>query len=189
MNSGQVKDAYAEIIYSNDIFEETLGTERQLIHKKPPLGADRGTPIAYYAVISLINGGRLYKLMTKDEVREHAKKYSKQKNKESGELNNLWSEKASGEFDKMGLKTVIRQIAKYAPKSTELVRSIDRDGTITEKLNTDMIYSNKQMELQKDPFGTSLSPAIRQPDLSDWIDVKSEEINPISDTQEKGQED
>jgi len=164
MNTGMVKDAYAEIIYSNDVFNEVLGTERTLTHLKPPIGQDRGEPIAYYAVVSLLNGGRLYHLMTRQEVEEHAKKYSKQKD-DNGNLKNIWK----NEFDKMALKTVIRQVAKYAPKSTNLLRSIDRDGTVTERLSTDMSYSNKQIELQRQSFSDTYSPAPAALTMNDYI--------------------
>ena len=66
--------------------------------------------------------------MTKDEVLEHAKRFSKTYN--SGP----WQT----DFDAMAKKTVIKQLLKYAPLSIELQRATSMDETVKTEISDDM---------------------------------------------------
>ncbi len=124
--SGEFREIYAEIVYSNDHFEYSLGLNRKLEHE--PAEVDRGNPTKVYAVYKLINGGYGFVVMTYDEVKAHANKYSKSYG------NGPWT----SDFEEMAKKTVLKKALKYAPIKTEFVRELVQDGTIKSELSKEM---------------------------------------------------
>ena len=58
--------------------------------------------------------------MSKEEIDEHARKYSK--NYSDG----IWQK----EFDEMAKKTVLKKLLKYMPLKTEFVRAVAQDETV-----------------------------------------------------------
>lgn len=113
--SGTLKQIYSYTVYENDEFEMVYGLKRNLIHK-PNLG-DRGEPIGYYAVAELKDDSIAFEFMNKEEVLEHAKRFSKMFN--SG----AWKT----DFDEMAKKTVIKKLLKYLPVSTEYLENTLKD--------------------------------------------------------------
>lgn len=124
--SGEFREIYAEIVYSNDLFEYSLGLNRKLEHE--PAEVDRGIPTKVYAVYKLINGGYGFVVMTYDEVKAHANKYSK----------SYGSGPWTSDFEEMAKKTVLKKALKYAPIKTEFVRELVQDGTIKSELSKEM---------------------------------------------------
>lgn len=114
--TGQYKAIYTHAVHEYDDFDVEYGLNANLVHK-PYLSGDRGSVIGYYAVYKLINGGEAFSYMTKLEVESHMRKFSKTYS------NGPWKT----DFDAMAKKTVLKQLLKYAPLSTELqqVTSID----------------------------------------------------------------
>lgn len=127
--SGQVKDIQAHEVYENDEFEYELGLEAKLRHK--PAMKDRGAVVAYYAVFHTKDGGYGFEVMSVDDVRKHAKKYSQS----FSSSYSPWSRN----FDEMAKKTVLKKCLKYAPLKTEFVRAMNSDGTIKSTLAKDMV--------------------------------------------------
>lgn len=127
--SGQVKDIQAHEVYENDEFEYELGLEAKLRHK--PAMKDRGAVVAYYAVFHTKDGGYGFEVMSVDDIRNHAKKYSQSFNSSYSP----WSRN----FDEMAKKTVLKKCLKYAPLKTEFVRAMNTDGTIKSTLAKDMV--------------------------------------------------
>lgn len=125
--SGKIKTLYAHEVRENDTFDIDYGLNQTLIHK-PLLKGDRGEVIGYYAVYHLDAGGNSFIFMTKDEVLEHAKRFSKKYN--SGP----WQT----DFDAMAKKTVIKQLLKYAPLSIELQKATSMDETVKTEISDDM---------------------------------------------------
>ena len=123
--SGEFTNIYAEVVYENDEFDYELGLEPRLIHK--PTLIDRGKPIYYYAVYKLKNGGFGFKIMSKEDIEDFRKKYSKAKN-------SPWVTN----FDEMAKKTVLKQVLKYAPIKVEFARDVAQDETVKSKLSEDM---------------------------------------------------
>ena len=72
--SGEVELVQAQIVYENDKFECQYGLEPKLIHV--PADKDRGEAIKVYAMFKTKSGGYGFEVMSMDDVREHAKKYS-----------------------------------------------------------------------------------------------------------------
>lgn len=125
--SGKIKTLYAHEVRENDTFDIDYGLNQTLTHK-PLLKGDRGEVIGYYAVYHLDAGGNSFIFMTKDEVLEHAKRFSKTYN--SGP----WQT----DFDAMAKKTVIKQLLKYAPLSIELQKATSMDETVKTEISDDM---------------------------------------------------
>ena len=119
---------YAHEVRANDEFDIDYGLEQKLIHK-PLLVGDRGEVIGYYAVYHLEPSGYSFVFMTKDEVMEHGKKYSK--SFEGG----IWEK----EFDSMAKKTVIKKLLKYAPLSIEMQKAVAFDESVKNSIDSDML--------------------------------------------------
>ena len=124
--SGQVSTIQAQTVYENDEFEYELGLEPKLRHV--PAKTNRGEPIFFYAVFRTKDGGYGYEVMSIDDVRTHAKKYSKAYG------NGPWQTN----FEEMAKKTVLKKALKYAPLKTEFVRGLSADETIKSDISEDM---------------------------------------------------
>lgn len=135
--TGEVKSITAEVVCENDEFEYELGLEPKLKHI--PSKTNRGKPIFYYAVFKLKNGGEGFKVMSKEEIDEHARKYSKNYN------GGIWSK----EFDEMAKKTVLKKLLKYMPLKTEFVRAVAQDESIK---SFDSTKDNRDMQDKPNEF-------------------------------------
>jgi recombination protein RecT len=116
-----------ETVREKDLFEYDLGTG-ELKHKPPAFGQDRGKAIGYYAVGILHGGGRIVKVMSYNDVLEHAKRFSKCWDKKEEKFINgtPWE----SNFDSMGEVTVLKQVMKLLPKSVEIQNALRADGSI-----------------------------------------------------------
>ena len=137
--SGEVKIIQAHIVYSNDEFEYELGLEPVLKHT--PAHSDRGAPTHVYAMFRTKDDGYGFAVMSMDEVREHAQKYSKSYG--SGPLQT--------NFEEMAKKTVLKRVLKYAPLKSEFARAASCDETVKTTVSEDM-YSvpNTYVEVDAD---------------------------------------
>lgn len=128
--SGQLKDIYAYSVYSNDEFEMIYGLERDLKHK--PKLEDRGELTGCYCVAILKDGARAFEFMTKKEIEEHAKRFSKAYNANSSP----WKT----DFEAMAHKTVVKKMLKWLPVSVEFLENISKDEkTFTQDKETQEI--------------------------------------------------
>jgi len=124
--SGEVSTIQAHTVYEMDEFDYELGLNPKLRHV--PAKRDRGDPAYFYAVFRTKNDGYGFCVMSVDEVRDHAKKYSK------AYQNGPWQTN----FEEMAKKTVLKRALKYAPLKTEFVRAVAADETIKTGLSQDM---------------------------------------------------
>ena len=114
--SGQFKNITAQVVYTNDTFDYEYGLEPQLKHK--PAKTNRGNMEYVYAVYNLKNGGYAFEVMSIDDVKTFAHKYSKSYN------NGPWQT----DFEAMAKKTVLKRLLKYAPLSTEIAQAASYDS-------------------------------------------------------------
>lgn len=126
--SGEVEVVQAHIVYENDKFECEFGLEPKLTHI--PADKDRGEPIKVYAVFKTKSGGYGFEVMSMDDVRNHAAKYSKS-------YNSSYSPWKTN-FEEMAKKTVLKKVLKYAPLKSDFVRGITQDETIKTEITDDM---------------------------------------------------
>lgn len=126
--SGEVEVIQAHVVYANDDFECEYGLEPKLTHR--PADHDRGDPVKVYAMFRTKSGGFGFEVMSMDDVRKHAAKYSKA----YGSSFSPW--KTS--FEEMAKKTVLKRVLKYAPLKSDFVRAAVQDETIKKELSADM---------------------------------------------------
>jgi recombination protein RecT len=127
-NSGMYKAIYAHEVYPNDEFYYHYGLNKDLVHKPAP--EPEGQPTFYYACYHLKNGGFDFKVMTTDQIKRHAGKFSKSLNSN----NSPWKTN----FDAMARKTVLNALLKYAPLSIEIQKALASDGTTKTDIAEDM---------------------------------------------------
>lgn len=116
--SKSVIDMHPRAVYANDEFDVDFGNNK--VHHKPYwlLGlADRGPLVAVYCIAHLQRGGVQIEVMPHAEIEEHRKR---SRAKDSGP----WVT----DYEAMALKTVLRKMAKYLPKSSEILqRALELD--------------------------------------------------------------
>lgn len=126
--SGDISVISAHVVYSNDKFTCEYGLEPKLSHI--PADKDRGEAIKVYAVFKTKTGGYGFEVMTMDEVKEYANKYSRSANSSYSP----WTTN----FEEMAKKTVLKKVLKYAPMSTDFVRATSMDESIKQSISEDM---------------------------------------------------
>lgn len=126
--SGEVEIVQAHIVYSNDDFSYEYGLDPKLKHV--PANGERGDPINVYAMFRTKSGGFGFEVMSLDEVRKFAQKYSKA----YGSDYSPWKTN----FEAMAKKTALKQTLKYAPLKSDFVRGVSADATIKTELSDDM---------------------------------------------------
>ena len=144
----------AHEVCENDEFEYELGLDPVLKHK--PALTDRGDVILYYATFKTKNGGYGFEVMSVDDIKKHASKYSQS-------FNSSYSPWTSN-FDEMAKKTVIKKCLKYAPLKSEFAKQISTDETIKTNISEDM-YA--------------------EPDETDYIDMDEDGNIVENNTEEK----
>lgn len=129
-NSGLITDIYAHEVRERDHFKVTFGMSRMLEHEPlmdngfPASDEKRGEITGVYAVAIFKDGAKAFVAMSRHEVekiRDNSKGYqaAKKYGKES-----LWDT----DFLSMSLKTAIRRLCKYLPKSPELATALALDA-------------------------------------------------------------
>lgn len=126
--SGEVELVQAHIVYENDTFECEFGLEPKLVHK--PADSNRGEPVKVYAMFKTKSGGYGFEVMSMDDVRKHAEKYSQTAKSSSSP----WKTN----FEEMAKKTVLKKTLKYAPMKSDFVKAVVQDETIKTELAEDM---------------------------------------------------
>ena len=126
--SGEVELVQAHIVYENDVFECEFGLEPKLVHK--PADSNRGDPVKVYAMFKTKSGGYGFEVMSMDDVRKHAERYSQTARSSSSP----WKTN----FEEMAKKTVLKKTLKYAPMKSDFVKAVVQDETIKSELSEDM---------------------------------------------------
>jgi recombination protein RecT len=114
-----VRSIVAEIVYENDKFEYTNG---ELKHSPDVFSEDRGQAKGAYVIVELQAGGKVTKVMSKKQILDIAKKFSK-----SFSGFGPWSEGQDPELW-MWKKTVLKQVAKLVPKNETIFKAIAEDN-------------------------------------------------------------
>lgn len=116
--TNQFSNIYAKEICENDDYYYSFGLKPELKHI--PAANNRGKIIYYYAVANFVNGGGAFEVMSVEDIKEHMKKYSKA----FSAVSSPWQTN----FDAMAMKTVIRKLVKFLPRSTDnLMQAVKHD--------------------------------------------------------------
>ena len=128
--SGEVEVIQAHVVYENDDFECEYGLDPKLTHR--PADTNRGEPIKVYAVFKTKSGGFGFEVMSMEDVRKHAAKYSKS----YGSGYSPWKTN----FEEMAKKTVLKRVLKYAPLKSDFVKAAVQDEVIKKDISDDMYF-------------------------------------------------
>ncbi len=97
------------------------------------------TIIGYASYFKLINGFEKTLYMTKEQIQNHASKYSQTYKRGYG----VWKD----QFDAMAEKTVLKLLlSKYAPLSTEMQKSMESDQAVIRETNNGFEYEYNDNE-------------------------------------------
>lgn len=124
-----------ETVHKNDFCEYDLG-KNEMSHKPPLFGQDRGPVTGFYMVAQLRDGGRIVKVLSKEDALAHGRRYSKCFDQKTQQFDP--STPWATEPDAMCMKTVLLKGMKLVPKSIEIQRAIGMDGTVKTKVSLDM---------------------------------------------------
>lgn len=115
---GEYTEIYASEVYCNDYFEWEYGLDKFLRHK--PADISEGEPSHFYAVYKKLNGGKHFVVWSRARVIEHMKKYTKV---DLSDKEAIWNKS----FTPMALKTMLKEVLKYAPKSVKFMKLLAKD--------------------------------------------------------------
>ena len=124
--SGDVSVISAQVVYENDEFSYSFGLDPELKHI--PAKSERGEPTFVYAMFKTKDGGYGYEVMSIEDVRAHAQRFSKSYG------NGPWQTN----FEEMAKKTVLKKVLKYAPLKSDFVRGLAQDETVKTEISEDM---------------------------------------------------
>ena len=130
--SGGISSIIARTAYQNDEFWYDYGIADNLVHK-PCMSGDPGAPSHYYAIVKYTNGGYAFWVMTHDQMERHRDEHATAKTRE-GKVFGPWVD----HFEAMAHKTVVRALAKYMPKSTQLAHALAADEKVRVDLSPDI---------------------------------------------------
>jgi recombination protein RecT len=174
-NSGEIANIIAEVVYEKDKFVYRIGTDAIPVHEPDWFADDRGQPVGAWALIKLTNGEFIHALLPKAKIMKIASKSK----------NGYQYEPSKGlYFDEWWKKTAIKNVLKYAPKSTELERAIEREEKAEFGLDEEIVIDQPAPE-PKPARKTKVSEAVKEqvkpePDLQeDIIDIEFEEDIPV----------
>jgi recombination protein RecT len=114
-----VLDLHPRLVFAGDEFDVQFGTEPKIRHKPwyTIPGTAQGPMTHAYAVARLRGGGVQFEVLTKDDIDAHRKR-------SRASSSGPWVT----DYNAMAMKTAIRVVSKYVPKSSEiLARALDLD--------------------------------------------------------------
>ncbi|OHU29063.1 recombination protein RecT [Mycobacteroides chelonae] len=166
--SEQIASLHSRIVYSNDQFEVEYGAAEDKWVHRPNLDGPRGDARLFYAVGRLANGGySLTDPMTVADMEEHRDKFAMAKYQ--GKVIGPWVD----HFDAMGKKTMLLRLMALMPKSTEIQRAIDNDGSVRLDLSEGAIDSPTHID------GEVVGEPIDEPTGErESIDVRGSQADP-----------
>lgn len=132
-------------VYEKDYFKYKYGTDAFLDHI-PADEDDRGQ-IKYFYAVAYLNGGKIFKVMSYKKCIEHGKKHSKC----FDNVTNMFKKGTPWvtEETAMCLKTVLKQLMKNLPLSTELEMAISMDDTTKSEINPNMLEIKDETNWQE----------------------------------------
>lgn len=145
--SGQLAGLQAEAVYEADHFSYALGLDPKLEHIPADL-EDRGPLKFAYAVASLANGGKAWRVLNRAQVMKH-----KKSSQSAGSSYSPWTTHE----EEMWRKTAIRALSSILPLSPEL-----RDAVVVDEDRADSnAYANAVLASSDDiaPIAAEVSVA------------------------------
>ena len=118
-NSGEIANIVCEVIYSNDQFRYRPGIDKEPTFD-PDWFGDRGKPVGAYATVTTKDGEKIARVLPEKRIMDIAR---------SGHNTDQFIPGKGINFEEWWRKTAIKNVLKYAPKSTELESALSSDNT------------------------------------------------------------
>lgn len=135
-----VSEIYAHTVYENEHWKITLGGEKNIEHEPMLKHADRGDPILHYAVMRMVNGGKIWTYVTEEDIEETIKR------SETGKRGfGPWID----DRGPMSRKTAVRQLWRFSPKSTEMSLAAATDDTVQVFDGADVVEQQEAEAVQE----------------------------------------
>lgn len=168
--SGEIESINSEVVYENDVFELYHDFEGVKFKHAPNWKDDRGKPCLVWASVKLKSGEIIARAYPKKRIMEIATR-SKQSQNYSPENGKDWEE--------FWRKAAIRNILKYAPKSTQLEKVLAQSDS---EFNLSQEQPIEQaQEVKPEPKTTRAKAAIIPEEAPEIIDVEMVEEVPVDD--------
>jgi recombination protein RecT len=158
-NSGQFKSISAEIVREGDEFRYWIDEHGPHIYHVPSSGGAKA--VKAYAMAETKDGGVMIRVMSESEI-------NKRRNVSRAKNSPLWNEWT----DEAWMKTVLRNLAKRLPTSSDIDELLTRDDDEGEFVPTQLPADNprpqfKNVEAVLDAFGSSSIEDSRQGDTDE----------------------
>lgn len=157
--SGDITIIQAHTVCENDEFKFEYGMNPDLKHI--PAKDNRGNPVYYYAMFKTKSGGYGFEVMSIEDVKEHAKRYSQS----YGSAYSPWNN-----FDEMAKKTVLKKALKFAPLKSDFIKQTLTDETVKDSIDKDMVdvpssFVDAEYQVEDAPTETVKEDDIDYPDF------------------------
>jgi recombination protein RecT len=123
--SGELISIHAAAVRKGDHFVYKRSLDGDVLEHEERYETDDFTH--FYAMARFKNGGHSYIVWPIKKIREHALRHSKVR----GKLVGPWE----SDFEAMCIKTMIRALFKFLPRSVEIVSAITADGAVVNHLD------------------------------------------------------
>lgn len=172
-NSGELLSIAANVVYSGDTFDYTLGDNERIEHK--PALVNRGKPICAYAIARTKDGAVYREVMTEAEI-DAVRGVSR-----AGDAG-PWG----GPFRlEMWRKTVLRRLAKRLPMSTDLETVIERDDDMYDLGRAEPVqYDEPRAVVENPPGGDAKEKKGKAARAETKIDKRAEALKWIAQANE-----
>jgi recombination protein RecT len=121
-NSGEIANIEANVVYSKDKFTYIMGQDQAPRHEADWFGDDRGEPVGAWALVTLASGEKIPAMLSKNKIMRIA---SKSKNAGQYDCKNGFA------WEEWWKKTAVKNVLKYAPRSTALDEALQHDNEVS----------------------------------------------------------
>ncbi|UOF77747.1 rect family [Caudoviricetes sp.] len=165
--SGEIESINSEIVYENDEFYLSYDFDGVKFKHAPDWKSERGKPCLVWASVKLKSGEIIARAYPKERIMQIATR-----SKQSGNYN----PETGKDWEEFWRKAAIRNILKYAPKSTQLEKALaEADSEFQEQQDVEL---QKEQEVKLEPKVTRAKEAImsyKEPEVID-ADIVEEEF-------------
>lgn len=142
--TGELSTISARVVYERDHFEYELGDEERIVHRPYLEGDDPGAPIAAYAIATMKDGGKEREVMSRAQIGGIMRRSkSAALDRDGNATEGPWA----SDPDEMAKKTVLRNLLKRLPRSSELETALSRGDALATEDAREMSISNALLSL------------------------------------------
>ena len=139
-NSNEIESINSEVVYENDEFELYYDFDGTKFKHAPNWSGDRGSPILVWASVKLKSGEVIARAYPKERILQIASRSKMSKNYHPGQ---------GLDWEEFWRKAAIRNILKYAPKTTAIEKALEESDHEFSFDNDEAKYEEKKTEKTK----------------------------------------